>query len=271
MKKILLLTVLFSFSLVFFTCGIPNYFYLGSGYVSCTSKIESNDDFQSTVVSFRLDDSYQLAKCKNCPSVFLFYFLDNNDYYNNNTNRNEMFNKFADKYGAMSRRGSLINVRAGEITPIIPTYKPADNQSKEISIYNLAFGDGSVVVRPFYHVPITCDERGVPESDSIDFKLEFEKSSKKLMLMYDFDNDSGDYRIKKEVVRADGLSFSEIITTNDFDTYADEHIDCRSIDSDTLSSIKLNVMGAVCASNGNFDNVYWTYLYDLASFDLTAI
>ncbi len=253
------------------TCGIPNYFYLGYNYINITTYSQSatEQSYPTANVSFRVTDPKQLQKCRYCPSVCLFYFLDNGSLYQNN--KSKIISDFSSKFGAESNKGSLFNAENGVISGVIDKFSPSDDSSVSISVYPLGFANGRVAQRPLYHVSMPVDAEGKPLTDTIKFQISYDAANCRLVLRYPMNpGDGEDIWFEEELARAGGeKSFLDIRNATDFASYKRDNPDLDAVKDSKL--IKINIMAALCASQGTFDNIYWSRLSDLdnvAVFDL---
>lgn len=262
---------------VFFisNCGVPNYFYLGSSYIR--SEIRSGDVSNQVAycnVRLQATDMDQLNKCRECPSIFLFYFIGNDSYYSSSGGSSELISRFSNEYKSLTRKGAIINVNPGVQHSLIERFTPTGHADLKVSLYAFTFGSGKSVERPKYHIPIKCgaDLKPLIEANGeIDFRLEFDKVSKELRLLTNYDVDTQAYLNDDILLRADRKPFSEISASLDnFATYKQNNLDCQGIGDGDLADIKLYILMAMCASNGSFDNIYWSRLYDVCSFNITG-
>ena len=249
-------------------CGIPNYFYLGSSYIDV--QVSSSPAPSPTAsVSFQVTDPAQLNKCVRCPSICLFYFLDNGSTYMSNKSR--IKSDFATRLGAESNKGALFSVSVDGPTKVIDEFSPSDDQSVKISIYPFAVGSGFPVSRPAYHVQVPLDADSQPATDTIKFKLVYDPAEHRLYMRYPLaaDDDESQW-FEEELLRSGGKSFEEIVQhSSDFENYKKDNPDLGAVSDSKL--IKINIMAALCASEGSFNNIYWSRLNDLsdaAIFDL---
>ncbi|HAL18714.1 MAG TPA: hypothetical protein DCO86_03730 [Spirochaetaceae bacterium] len=249
-------------------CGIPNYFYLGSSYINVQVD-SSQTPSPAASVSFQITDPAQLSKCVRCPSICLFYFLDNGSTYM--SNKSKIKSDFATRLGAESNKGALFSVSDDGPTKVIDEFSPSDDQSVKISIYPFAVDSGFPVSRPSYHIQIPLDENSLPATDTIRFKLIYDPVEHRLYMRYPLaaDDDESQW-FEEELLRSGGKSFSEIAQhSSDFENYKKDNPDLGAVNDSKL--IKINIMAALCASEGSFNNIYWSRLNDLsdaAIFDL---
>ena len=245
---------------LFLSCGIPNYFYLGSNYISYSVVTMPNLENNSSAykVTVRITDPVQLAKCRNCPSIALFYFLDTSSF---SSEKSTFRSKFTTTYNSYSINGIALDVKEGSFESVIEKYTPVNDTNIKLGLYPFMFADlNEHISRPGYHITFPISTGSEPD-DTLEFLLLFSKKDNKVIIRYT----DKETQVEKELVRQNYLPFSDL-PSYDLESYIQDHEDYGAV-TDRLD-IKLNIMCAMSVSEGNFDNFFWSDLKEIGSFEL---
>lgn len=286
-------------------CGIPNYFYLGTGYytnnvtravdthsvtipnpdsgTSGPPTITINEDIQKININISLNDTYQTNKCVDCPSAVVFYWIDK-DAEPVGSVVSGMSTSFSSKYKKNEPSGGVpITLYQGDQeNPVIDTYNykiaTSDNteeekkESKEIP-YNLYYvrlfdpltGEEKQIQSPTFHAIPNASSGATSISFSIQMPTTAQNTSE-YRKIYLIQNEGTAGETKYEMRRFNGNEFKTIPAKDEFPTYGDYSV---LADEDTAyaegESIYVHFAVAFCAAKGNFNNIFWSSLYSSGS------
>lgn len=267
-------------------CGIPNYFYLGSSYYSIRAlqSTEEATSKQISTINITFSDIDQIAKCEDCPSAVIFYWIDRSPISNTNVSSglsSAFFSAFK-KSDNPSGGVPLTIYPDAQIAPVVEyqyeiTASSGSDEKVKIphTLYYATLLDGGgnnfPISSPTFHV---SPEPGASAGDvALNFEIvmdDLETNSDgtpnpnyKHIYLYQKRGTPDESRF--ELRRYNSASFSTIPQSKD-DIRSGNYSDYSVFTTDESQfdyqeeQVYVHFAIAFCAAKGSFNNVYWSSL-----------
>lgn len=246
---------------ILLSCGIPSYFYLGSGGADYSIGTSSKTDTGVTV-NYSMYDSSQVQKIEEGPGIMFLYTIcdmDSASFFGTvgsySTNY-PLISSFNTIYKCNDYRGySWAPVDKGAITNYTEQGESTgyfqDGYTRIFNLYPFYDGQSQKFSIPYYEDHPANIEFG----EEIELKVEDN--------VVTIVTPGGE----QELTRFDGKSFAQIsrIATDrtDVDLYG-----IKGADILITEPLYLHIYTAMTAGTGKFSNIYWTNLYYLGNYKL---
>ena len=281
MSKVKILFSVIIILIVITGCGIPNYFYLGSGYyrtnVTVTKPTET-DKTHKIDVNITLNDTFQTSKCVDCPSAVIFYWIDKVEEPVPSV-VSGISSAFSSKFKKNEPSGGvpITLYQDDQESPVIDTYNykettssgsDENNKVTKETPYNLYYvrlfdsltGQEKIIKSPTFHAQPNASSGATSISFSIQMSTDNTNIDEYRKIYLEQNGQ------RYEIRRFNGISFKDIPKKEDFATYGDYSV---LADEDTNyaegDSLYVHFMIAFCAAKGNFNNIFWSSLYSSGS------
>lgn len=254
MKRKLLPTVsVFFCILILASCGIATLFFVSYSFTpgSDTGDSVSGSFFVSSDTYNNLD----LVKTGTGPSLMLFYVLSNSK----TIPYSSISNTFSTNY-KKSPYGRIVTTSVSD--PIVLTYTDSSGAS-----FNLfAFSDTD---RKLFSAPQYILSADVPSANNLEFSLSRSGNTASGYEIIPI-RDAGAYTFQTagNLRRFNGTQFS-----SDTEDIQDATVDYDTVDTSLIqdATYYCHVFGAMCVSQGDFNNIFWTNLTYLGHLDFPTI
>lgn len=282
-------------ALLFTGCGIPNYFYLGSSYynISLGTQRTETDESSPTIpgvlsekiivspISITFTDPVQIAKCEDCPSAVIFYWIDKSNQPSSVASSG-IKSAFSSTFKKNEPSGGvpLTIYPDAQTAPVIDYQEEVtskENPDEKIKIPHTlyyamlsdAMENNVPISSPSFHVPPTT----TPTETRIDFEIVMDDLEKnpdgtpnenyKHIYLYQARGTSSESRF--ELRRYNTASFSTIPenkdsisngTFNDYSVFTTDDVSYAYQQEEVYVHFAI----AFCAAKGKFNNVFWSDL-----------
>lgn len=278
-------------------CGIPNYFYLGSSYYPFSIRRQTEANSIVTSVNITFTDPIQLAKCEDCPSAVIFYWIDNERNVSNAGG--SLASNFSSTFKKNEPSGGvpLTIYPDAQTSPVVDYTKTTSSSSSSSSgstdstttLYTLYYatlvdgaGNNYPISSPTFHVPPT----GSGGNTQINFEIVMdtrktltdditENPDYKKIFLYQERGTGSESRF--ELRRYNMSPFNVIpedkrdIESGNYNDYTVfSNVSTDNIQYNPTENVYVHFAVAFCASKGSFNNVFWSTLNTGAAGDNSA-